>query len=139
MFCFDLGEAAVGEFFYSRFTFKISFFFRFSTWKWLVIEGNHATISRITVSKWFEFFCFVIALLLYQKSAILGLFFLNSKDLCLPNQFSKAFCQYIPNLMSKKKLGSFNDWVNAYFHSFIYLPPPTAIRLFFGQQFSWRF
>ena len=103
MFCFDLGEAAVGEFFYSRFTFKISFFFRFSTWKWLVIEGNHATISRITVSKWFEFFCFVIALLLYQKSAILGLFFLNSKDLCLPNQFSKAFCQYIPNLMSKKK------------------------------------
>ena len=31
-----LGEAAVDEFFYSRFTFKLSFFFRFSTWKWLV-------------------------------------------------------------------------------------------------------
>ena len=28
MFCFNLGEA-VDEFFYSRFTFKFSFFFRF--------------------------------------------------------------------------------------------------------------
>ena len=31
MFCFNLGEAAVDEFFYSRFTFKLSFFFRFSS------------------------------------------------------------------------------------------------------------
>ena len=30
------GRAAVDEFFYSRFTFKLPFFFRFSTWKWLV-------------------------------------------------------------------------------------------------------
>ena len=58
---------------------------------------------------WFEIFWFLIALLLYPKSAILGLSFLDPKDLCLPNQFSKAFCQYILNLMSKKKLGSFND------------------------------
>ena len=48
-------------------------------------------------------FWFLIALLLYPKSTILGLSFLDPKDLCLPNQFSKAFCQYIPNLMSKKK------------------------------------
>ena len=27
MFCYILGEAAVDEFFYSRFTFKLSFFF----------------------------------------------------------------------------------------------------------------
>ena len=27
MFCFNLGEAAVDKFFYSRFTFKLSFFF----------------------------------------------------------------------------------------------------------------
>ena len=66
-------------------------------------------------------FWFVIALL-YQKSAIIGLSFLNPKDLCLPNQFSKTFYQYILNLMSKKKLGSFNDWINAYFQSFICLP-----------------
>ena len=68
-------------------------------------------------------FWFLIALLLYPKSTILGLSFLNPKDLCLPNQFSKAFCQYILNLMSKKKLGSFNDGINAYFQSFICLLP----------------
>ena len=68
-------------------------------------------------------FWFVIALLLYRKSAILGLSFLDPKDLCLPNQFSKAFCQYILNLMSKKKLGSFNDLIiNTCFQSFICLP-----------------
>ena len=68
-------------------------------------------------------FWFLIALLLYPKSTILGLSFLNPKDLCLPNQFSKAFCQYILNLMSKKKLGSFNDLIiNTCFQSFICLP-----------------
>ena len=36
---------------------------------------------------------------------------------------TKAFCQYILNLMSKKKLGSFNDLIiNTYFQSFICLP-----------------
>ena len=35
---------------------------------------------------------------------------------------TKAFCQYIFNLMSKKKLGIFNDLINAYFKSFICLP-----------------
>ena len=84
-------------------------------------------------------FWFLIALLVYPKSTILGLSFLNPKDLCLPNQFSKAFCQYILNLMSKKKLGSFNDWINAYFQSFICLPPhhmnifwPASISKFSG-------
>ena len=68
-------------------------------------------------------FWFLIALSLYLKSTILGLSFLDLKDLCLPNQFSKAFCQYILNLMSKKKLGSFNDLIiNTYFQSFICLP-----------------
>ena len=89
----------------------------------LVSWGNHGTISSITISDSFEFFWFVQALLLYWKSAILGLSFLRPKDLCLPNQFSKAFCQYILNLMSKKKLGSFNDLIiNTCFQSFIYLP-----------------
>ena len=33
-------------------------------------------------------FWFLIALLLYPKSTILGFSFLDPKDLCLPNQFS---------------------------------------------------
>ena len=61
-------------------------------------------------------FWFLIALLLYLKSTILGLSFLDLKDLCLPNQFSKAFCQYILNLMSKKKLGNFNDLISNFFN-----------------------
>ena len=48
MFCYILGEATVGEFSYSILTFKLSFFFRFSTWKWLVSEDNHASVSNIT-------------------------------------------------------------------------------------------
>ena len=73
-------------------------------------------------------FWFLIALLLYPESTILGLSFVGPKDLCLTNQFTtnqiltKVFCQYILNLMSKKKLGSFNDLINAYFQSFICLP-----------------
>ena len=34
-----------------------------------------------------KIFSFLIALLLYPKSAILGLSFLDSKDICVPNQF----------------------------------------------------
>ena len=79
--------------------------------------------------------------MLYRKSAILGLSFLDPKDLCLPNQFSKAFCQYILNLMSKKKLGSFNDWITAYFQSFICLSPHDMNNLWPASlsKFPWRF
>ena len=86
-------------------------------------------------------FWFLIALLLYPKSTILWLSFLDPKDLCLPNQFSKAFCQHILNLMSNNKLGSFNDWINAYFQSFICLLPHDT-NIFWPaslSKFSWRF
>ena len=107
----------------------------------IVSWGNHGTINSITISDWFEFFWFVPALLLYWKSAILGLSFLRPKDLCLPNQFSKVFCQYILNLMSKKKLGSFDDWINAYFQSFICLSPHDMNNLWPASlsKFPWRF
>ena len=79
-------------------------------------------------------------LLLYRKSAILGLSFLNPKDICLSYQFSKAFCQYILNLLSKKKLGSFNDWITAYFQSFICLPPHDMNNFWPASlsKFPWR-
>ena len=99
------------------------------------------TISSITISDWFEFFWFVITLLSYRKSAIFGLSFLDPQDICLSYQFSKAFCQYILNLMSKKKLGSFNDWINAYFQCLICLPPHD-LNIFwpaFLSKFPWRF
>ena len=77
----------------------------------------------------------------YRKSAILGLSLLGPKDLCLPNQFSKAFCHYVLNLVSKKKLGIFNDWINAYFQSFTYLLP-HAMNIFWPAYLAkspWRF
>ena len=92
MFCYILVAAAVDKFFYSRFTFKLSFFFRvFSTWKWLVSYGNHATVSNITISNWFE--NFLVSNSIYPKSTILGLSFLDPKGICLPNQFSRRSWQ----------------------------------------------
>ena len=91
--------------FYSRFTFKLSFLFRFSTWKWLFSEGNHATISNINICHCFEilFFWFLIALSLCKKSAILGLSFLDTKDLCLPNKFSRGSWQ-------KRSVSTYLTW-----------------------------
>ena len=81
------------------------------------------------------------SIIVISKSAILGLSFLDPKDLCLPNQFSKVFCQYILNLMSKRKLCSFNDWINAYFQSFIYLRSHN-MNIFWPaslSKFPWNF
>ena len=58
-------------------------------------------------------FWYLIALLLHLKSAIL----------VFKRILTKESCQYILNLMLKKKLGSFNDLIiNTYFQSFICLP-----------------
>ena len=73
-------------------------------------------------------FWFLIALLLYLKSQPY-LDYLSSILRSSPTKpvfkriLTKVFCQYILNLMSKKKLGSFNDLINnTYFQSFICLP-----------------
>ena len=83
--------------------------------------------------------------MLYPKSAILGLSFLDPKDLCLPNQFSRGSLQkrsvssYKLNLMSEKKLGSFNDWINTYFQYFTCLPHDMNIFwLVSFVTFPWR-
>ena len=89
------------------------------------------------MSDWFEFFWFVIALL-YRKPAMFGLSFLDPKDLCLPNQFSRRSWQkrsISTYLMSKKKLGSFNDWFKAYFEPFICLSLHD-MNIFWPASFS---
>ena len=48
-------------------------------------------------------FWFLIALLLYPMSTILGLFFLDPKDLCLPNQFSRGSWQ-------KRSVSTYLTW-----------------------------
>ena len=127
MFCYIFGKTAVDELFYSRFTFKISFFFRFfSAWGWLISQGNHATISNITMSNWFEK-CLVsyriIAMPKVSHTRV-SIFLQSQRSLPAKRVFerilTKAFCQYIPDLILKKKLGSFNDWINNYFQFFIF-------------------
>ena len=73
---------------------------------------------------------FLIVLLLYPKSTIFGLSFLDIKDLCLPIRFSRGSWQkrsvstYLTSCQRRNwKLGSFNDLIiNTYFQSFICLP-----------------
>ena len=126
MFCYILRVAAVDEFFYLRFTFKLSYFFRFFQ------HGSGSSVNAIMplsatlpLATDLKIFWFIIALLLYPKSDILGLF-RSWRSLPTKPVFEKiltnTFCQYIFNLMPDKKLVSFNDWINAYFQSFICLP-----------------
>ena len=116
------------SFFYARFTFKRPFFFRFSTWKWLVSYGNYATISSITLAIGLKCFWFLIALLLVISKVNRTLIIFPQSLRSLPTKpvferiLTKVVCQYILNLMSKKKLGIFDDLINAYFQSFIFLP-----------------
>ena len=56
----------------------------------LPVYGNHATSATLSLAIRLKCFWFLIALLLYPKSTILGLSFLDPKDLCLRNQFSRG-------------------------------------------------
>ena len=76
--------------------------------------------SHIIISDWFEMFWFLIALLLYPKSAIFGLSFLDPKDRCLPNQFSRRSWQ--ERSVSTYLTGCQRRNLTAYFQSFICLP-----------------
>ena len=91
-------------------------------------QSCHELSATLPLAIGLKCFWFLIALLLYPKSTMLGLSFLHPEDLCITKLvferiLTKAFCQYILNLMSKKKLGSFNDLIiNTCFQSFICLP-----------------
>ena len=83
--------------------------------------------ARLPLAIGLKCFWYLIALLLYLKSTILGLSFLSilkifAYQTSFREDLDKVFCQYILNLMSKKKLGSFNDLIETYFQSFICLP-----------------
>ena len=96
MFSHTLGEAAVGEFFYSKlFTFKLSFFFRLFPTCGSSVEAITPRSATLPLATDLRIFWFLMELLLklYPKSAILRLSFLDPKDLYLPNQFSRRSSQ----------------------------------------------
>ena len=102
-FVYILGEAAVYELFYLRFTFKLSFFFR------VFQHGSGASFKAIIplsvtlpLAIGLKNFGFLIALLSYAKSVILGLSFLDPKDLCLKH----SVCTYLTSCQTKNWVAS---------------------------------
>ena len=53
------------------------------------VKANMPLSATLSLAIGLTYFWFLIALLLYPKSTIVGLSFLDPKDLCLPNQFSE--------------------------------------------------
>ena len=91
MFCYILVEEGVDEFFFIQ-DLHLNFhsFFGF----------QHGSIPSVQAIMWLlslaiglKCFWFLVALLLYPKSNIPELFFLDPRDLCLPNQFSRGSWQ----------------------------------------------
>ena len=90
MFCYILGEAAVDEFFNLRFAIKISFFLGIQHRSRSSVTGITSLSATLPLVIGLKIFWFIKALLLYPTTAILGLSFLDPKDLCLPNRFSRG-------------------------------------------------
>ena len=87
MFCYILGEAAVDEFFYSGFTFKLSFFF-------LGFQHASGTLVKVIMRLLplvigLKCFWFLLALLLYLRSTILKLSFLYLKTFAYQTSFQE--------------------------------------------------
>ena len=103
MFCCILGEAAADELFYSIFTF--------------IQHGSGSSAimplsATLPLAIGLKFFWFLIALLLYPKSAIYTWIILPRSLTSLPAKpvfkriLTKVFYQYILSLMSKENMGS---------------------------------
>ena len=83
--------------------------------------------SNVTISDWFEMFLVSNSIIVSSKVNHTWIIFPRSQRSLPTNPvfekiLTRAFCRYILNLMSKKKLGRFNYLINAYFRSFICLP-----------------
>ena len=94
---FYFGRSSSWWVFYSRFTIKIfhSFSGFFQHGSGSSVNAIMSLSSALLLAISLKIFWFLIALLLqfYPKSAILGLSFLDPKDICLPNQFSRRSWQ----------------------------------------------
>ena len=90
-------------------------------------------MRSITISDWFEFFLFVIVLLLYRKSSILGLSFLDPKDICL----SLTWCQ------RRNWVDSMIEWMLIFINlSYVCRPRYDDMKIFWLASLSklpWRF
>ena len=95
MFCYVLGWAAV-EFFIQYSHLNFHSFSRFQHGSGLSVKAIMPLSATLPLAIGLKFFWFLIALLLYPKSAILAILalsFLDPKDLYLSNQLSRGSWQ----------------------------------------------
>ena len=92
MFCYILGEAAIDEFIQDLHLYFHSFL-GFQHRSGLSVKAIMPLSTALSLAIGFKFFWFLIGLLLYSESTILALSFLNPKDICLLNQFSRGSWQ----------------------------------------------
>ena len=83
--------------------------------------------SNITISNSFEMFLVCNSIIIISKVNHTWIIFPRFESflpikLVFERILTRAFCQYILNPISKKKLGNFNDLINVYVQSFICLP-----------------
>ena len=87
---------------------------------------------------WFEIFWFLIALLLYPKSAILGLSFRDPKDLCLPNQFLRR-SQQKRSVSAYLTCCQIKNWVSSMIELMLIFNPSyiwhDVINIFWASSF----
>ena len=88
MFFYILGEAAVDEL--QHLHLNLHSFLGFRHGSGSSVKAIIPLSATLPLAIGLKCFWFLIALLLYPKSTILGLSFLNPKDLCLPNQFPRG-------------------------------------------------
>ena len=91
MFCYILGEAAVDKFFFVQ-DLHLNFY-SFLGFQHGSGPSFQAIMRLLPLAIGLTGFWFLIALLLYPKSTIVGLSLLDPKDLCLRKQFSGGSSQ----------------------------------------------
>ena len=120
MFWYILGEVAVDEFFYSRFIFKFqSFLDYFQHGSCSLVKGIMALSATLPSAIGLKIFCITVISKVSHTwilSSILKIFAYQTSF--WDEILTKAFCQYILNLMSKKKRGSFNYWTLCFIPSY---------------------
>ena len=103
MFCYILGEAAVDGFFIQDLHLEFHSLLCFRHGSDSSVKSIMPLSATLPSAIGLKCFWFLIALLLYPKSTLLVLSFLDPKDLFLPNQFSRRSWQ-------ERSVGTYLTW-----------------------------
>ena len=99
----DFGRSSSWSFFIQDLHLKFHSFLGFWHGSGSSVKAIMPLSATLPLAIGLKCFWFLIALLVYPKSTILGLSFLNPKDLCLPNQFLRGSWQ-------KRSVSTYLTW-----------------------------